>query len=400
MNSGTLFHGYDGLGRTAYRIGVVLPYDTSRAGGVAGSAIEMATLFRQRGHTVDLIVGGEGPVIDTDVRRIPALIVTLPLNGSSSRIAVSNGDEAQEAIERLLRASDYDALVLHEPALPLSQAVLRQSTSANVGIVHAYSELRPPQWLARPLSDMLAPALERLHLLVAVSRSAASFAKSYQRAADAIVPNGLDMESYAVARETPRASVPTVLFLGRPEPRKGLDVLLHAVGPLASRVRDVHVNVAGAGNESDWAPYRNQVEELGIGKRVSFLGPVSEQEKQRLLGQAWALAAPAQGGESQGKILFEGFAAGVPVVASRIDGYAGVVRDSVDGLLLPPRDHEAWADALQRVLTDSELSHHLTTEGLRKVRTRYDWKVVLPQLQAVLEVAVAKATMQRTLVPA
>ncbi|MCM8748144.1 glycosyltransferase family 4 protein [Thermomicrobiaceae bacterium CFH 74404] len=407
-----------GVARGPWRLAIVLPYDRRHAGGVADTAIAMAARLRARGHTVHLVTGddGEGSA-DPMIRPIPSWVVSVPLNGSISRIVVPTGPESDQAIDRLLARERYDALIVHEPVLPLGQALLSRSTSANVGVVHAFSEQGPPPWLdvsARRghldlvamlrrrqvplwlLRDLLTPGLDRLHALAAVSPAAAEFARSYLELPAEIVPNGVDVDAFSAAREAPLAPDPTVLFLGRPEPRKGLAVLLDAFAHLARLVPRARLEVAGAGDEIAWAPYRAQVERLGLAGRVAFLGPVSEAEKRAALGRAWVLAVPSLGGESQGKVLLEGLSAGVLVVASRIPGYAEVLTDGVNGLLAPPGNAPALAAVMRRVLVDRKLACRLATQGLETVRERYDWRVITPRIEAVVARAIAIRRQEET----
>ena len=80
---------------------------------------------------------------------------------------------------------------------------------------------------------------------------------------------------------------------------------------------------------------------------MTVLGRVDDAEKQRVLERADVLCAPSLGGESFGMVLTEAFAAGTPVVASDIAGYRDVVRDGVDGLLVPRGDATALAETLR-----------------------------------------------------
>jgi phosphatidylinositol alpha-mannosyltransferase len=92
--------------------------------------------------------------------------------------------------------------------------------------------------------------------------------------------------------------------------------------------------------------------------------------------------SPAVGQESFGIVLVEAMAAGVPVVCTDIPGYREVVRAGVDGLLVPPDDPAALADAIARVLSDGSLAATLA-EGGRERAAGYAWEAVLPRLEAV-----------------
>jgi phosphatidylinositol alpha-mannosyltransferase len=90
--------------------------------------------------------------------------------------------------------------------------------------------------------------------------------------------------------------------------------------------------------------------------------------------------APNVGGESFGIVLVEAMAAGLPVVASDIPGFTEVVRDGLDGLLVPPRDASALAGTLGRVLDDPALAASLSSAGRERARA-FSWSVVLPRIE-------------------
>jgi phosphatidylinositol alpha-mannosyltransferase len=140
---------------------------------------------------------------------------------------------------------------------------------------------------------------------------------------------------------------PTVLFLGRHEERKGLQVLLEAFGHLTATLGDGRVRpvlwIAGDGPQTE-ALRRGYPESSD----VVWLGVLSEQEKVRRLAAADVLCAPSLGGESFGMIIVEAMAARTPVVASDIDGYRAAAGGCA--VLVPPGEQTALAVALTGVL--------------------------------------------------
>jgi phosphatidylinositol alpha-mannosyltransferase len=83
-------------------------------------------------------------------------------------------------------------------------------------------------------------------------------------------------------------------------------------------------------------------------------------------------------------VLVESMAAGLPVVASDIPGYDEVVRDGIDGLLVPARDAAALASAAARVLDDTELAGRLSLAGRQRSET-FAWTTVAPRIEAIYE---------------
>jgi len=166
--------------------------------------------------------------------------------------------------------------------------------------------------------------------------------------------NGVEVERFAKATPWP-SDGPTIFFVGRHEPRKGLDVLLDAVTKLPT---DVRVWVAGDGPAT--ADLREQT---ARDTRVEWLGRIDDSEVARRLRGADVFCAPSLHGESFGVVLLEAMAAGAPVVASDLPGYRNVARADHDALLVAPGDAAALADALRRVLGDADLSRRLVAAG-------------------------------------
>jgi glycosyltransferase involved in cell wall biosynthesis len=118
--------------------------------------------------------------------------------------------------------------------------------------------------------------------------------------------------------------------------------------------------------------------------RVAMFGRVAHDEVPSLLADADVAVAAATGPESVGIALVEAMAAGVPVVASDIAGYREVVRDGVDGLLVPPGDPNALAGAIRRVLSEPELAATLRAAGRSRADV-FSWGAVAPRLEAIYD---------------
>lgn len=168
----------------------------------------------------------------------------------------------------------------------------------------------------------------------------------------------------------------TILFLGRLDARKGLEVLLRALPTVLKSVPDVRLTVVGRGPMDKRA--RQTAAELGILGSVEFLGPAPPDDLPRLYAGCDVYCAPGLGGETLGIVLLEAMASGTPVVASRIPGYDETVRDGADGILVPPGEPEALASALVGILADEPRRKTLAAAGLARAR-EYAWPKVAQQ---------------------
>jgi phosphatidylinositol alpha-mannosyltransferase len=192
-----------------------------------------------------------------------------------------------------------------------------------------------------------------------VSEAAADLAQRYLGGEYTLLFNAVEMDLWAKAEpwvdDTTGEGRPTVLFVGRHEPRKGLDVLLAALDRLPA---DVRVWVVGDGPDTDELRRRHAGE-----ARIEWLGRIGDEEKRRRMAAADVFCAPALRGESFGIVLLEGMAAGTVVVASDIDGYRNVATDGVDARLVPPGDPQALGEAIAGLLADPSQAASLVAGG-------------------------------------
>ena len=216
----------------------------------------------------------------------------------------------------------------------------------------------------------------RLSARIAVSEAAAWTGRRWFGGGTTIVPNGVDLEAAPAGPVSPSEEL-RILFVGRPEERKGLPILLTAFGALVEHV-PCRLTVIGAEHE-DVLRYLADPELMAS---IDIHGRVSGEELWSELHRADVLCAPSLSGESFGMVLTEAFAAGTPVVASAIAGYSDVVTDGVDGVLVPPADPQRLAEELQRLYHEPE---RLAAMGAaaRDSAQRYAWPRVADQVTAV-----------------
>src|SRR5262249_45823178 len=194
--------------------------------------------------------------------------------------------------------------------------------------------------LATPIWGFLC---ERLDHRIAVSSDAAESARRYLPGDYEVIPNGVALPEKA----EPGGRENRIVFIGRHEPRKGLQVLLRA-WPEIRRRTGARLRVLGA----DPLQVRLLLARLRVSDDgVDALGFVSEGERTKELLEAKAFVAPSLGGESFGMVLTEAFACATPVVASDIAGYRDVMTPET-GVLVPPDDPRSLAEATIGLLGD------------------------------------------------
>lgn len=354
------------------RVALVCPYDVAVPGGVQAHVLALAEHLGGAGDEVTVVApAGEGtePVV-TGVGGS----IGVPFNESVAPVALS--PLAARRALREVRRFGPDVVHVHEPAIPVvSLTVTLRGPEPIIGTFHAWSDSDRAYRLARPL---LRPAIARLAARVAVSAPAISHhaeALGLPEGAFRRIPNGVEFDRFARAEPLPDlldVDRPTVLFVGRLERRKGLEELVRAFVHLKAERPTLRLLVVGDG------PERARCQELlpaTLRGDVLFLGKVAPEDLPRFYASADVFAAPALGGESFGLVLLEAMAAGLPVVATSIPGYASVVSDGVEGRLVEPGSGRALAAALDAVLENPSLREAMAAEG-RRTAGRYDWSIV------------------------
>ena len=164
-----------------------------------------------------------------------------------------------------------------------------------------------------------------------------------------------------VPQRPPLPEKPTLLFAGRLVYQKGVDILLRAFAHAAKQVPQARLWIAGDGPER--AALTNLARDLGLHGSVSLLGHVSRPELEREARAAWAQVASSRWAESFGNAAAEAMMRGTAVIASAIGGMAEYVRDGESGILVPPCDEKAVADAMLAVLRDRKLAERMGRRG-------------------------------------
>lgn len=214
-----------------------------------------------------------------------------------------------------------------------------------------------------------------------------------------LLPNGVDVERFAgvgpAAAQRARAvlGVPPgaklLLCVARIDPQKGQETLVDALARLVERERDVHVALVGHPTSPDYlAGLRRGAVALGLGDRLHVVEglPFDAPLLPALYRAADVFVLPTRH-EPFGIVVLEAWAAGRPVVASRVGGIPSFATDGETALLTPPGDAEALARAIHRVLAEPALARRLARAGHRLARSRYSWARVTDQVLTVFEAA-------------
>lgn len=356
------------------RILLACPYAWDVPGGVQVHVRQLGMRLSHRGHEVLAVTPGRAEAPEPWVR-VVGRPIRVPYNGTVAPICASR--TSWQRVRDLMEVFEPDVVHVHEPLTPsTSMFATLASRAPVVATFHAY--LRRSRLLTAA-APALGFVLRRVRARIAVSEAAASFVSGPFPGAVEVVPNGVDTAMFAGAapsRELPEGR--RMLWVGRLDPQKAFPVALRAFGMLAGEFPDLSLVVAGDG------PERGAVATLGpqVARRVLMLGSVRHDDLPPYHASADLLMAPASGQESFGIVLVEAMAAGLPVVCTDIPGYREVVRHEIEGLIVPPDDAVALADAVRRVLRDPGLAAALGASGVIRA-AEFDWERVVPRLESV-----------------
>ncbi|MFO7624357.1 MAG: glycosyltransferase [Anaerolineales bacterium] len=216
-----------------------------------------------------------------------------------------------------------------------------------------------------------------------------------------VIPPGVDLSHfYPIPADEAKAfiGIPPedrmVLFVGRIEPLKGLDVLIEAMGRFCqhSQGEQKQLDLVIIGGEPDVSQQvmtaemsRLQAlrEKYGIKDMVTFLGKRAQDTLPYYYSAAETVVVPSHY-ESFGMVALEAMACGTPVVASQVGGLAFLVQDGVTGYSVPVGDPEALCCRLMSLLSDPELRTKMGHQAAQFAR-RYAWELIADQITKVYE---------------
>lgn len=364
-------------------------------GGVSEHIHHTAIELRKLGHEPKILTASFGDnkgFEHDDVIRVGRTVL-VPVNKSMATLTIGRNLSGQ--VKKVLTRGGFDIVHTHGPLAPmLPFLALRHSPTVNVATFHASHSDSTAYQLFEPI---LQRYFRRIDGLIAVSETAKQSMYKYFPGDYRIIPNGVDTDRFhpGIERVARLADGhPSILFVGRFDPRKGLKYLLQAIPYVVERVPDARLVVVGKGVLDSY--YRRYLD-TRCRDHVIFEGFVTPEELPSYYATCDVFCSPATGSESFGIILLEAMATGKPIIASNISGYRSVVSDGVDGLLVEPRDVQALAQALVLLLRDSQLRAKLGHKGREKA-LRYSWNRVTKQIEEYYqEVAERSQSRRRSL---
>jgi glycosyltransferase involved in cell wall biosynthesis len=362
---------------TPLRIALLTSVPLPPREGIGFHVVNLAAELRRRGHSPTIITRGSPRAsVRAAIDGVPTVglpfVPLYPIHVQLHGIAVNRYLDAHRA--------EFDLIHAHTPLVPVPAAGLPVVTTVHTPM-RADTAAIPLASLRGALirsQGIVSARLEtglfaRSGAIVAVAASVAQELAAYgiDPTTVPVLGNAVDPGAFTPGREAPDGE--SILYVGRLSDRKGLGDLVRAVAVLAPLRPNLRLTLVGDGPMEP--ELRRLAANLGIADHVIFAGHVGADERDRLVRAYRQTSVYVQPSHYEGlpTALLEAMACARPAIATAISGHLDAIADGSNGLLVPPRDHDALAAAIERVLADRALAARLGSAGRATVIERYSW---------------------------
>lgn len=363
------------------KVAIVTEFYYPHLGGVTEHVHHLGLELRRRGHDVTIVTSHmDGQRADPPfVRRVGTSRVIYS-NGSFARITTGWG--LTRRLESVLRESGADLVHVQDGLAPvLGPFAADAAGRLGLPVVATFHSWFPRSIGCRVFQRPLQRRFERLAARIAVSEPVVRALSRYFRGSWEIIPNGVDVNLFHPNGRRPTDYLsrgPRLLFLGRLDPRNGLDTVLDAMPGILQRHPTTTLVIAGDG------PLRRMYERAArpLGTAVRFVGRVNG-ERPHYYGTADLYLCPTTKA-SFGITLLEAMACGTPFLASDIIGFRELVDGGGEAVLVPPRRPDDWARAVVELIDDPGRRAEMGVVGRNKAAA-YSWPRVADRVLAVYQ---------------
>ena len=300
-------------------------------------------------------------------------------------------------MSKLVKENDFDLINAHTPVPLYADVAAMVSKRHKIPFILTYhaGSLMKDRIVIDAVAKIYQRSIEKFTLaqadkIITVSEFVKNnYIKEYKEKVCIISP-GVDIDKFKPLNKIEKKpnNILFVAQLVKGHKWKGLDYLLESVNLIKKDIESIKLTVVGSGNYIDH--YKDRVNELRIKDNVIFKGRVSDEELVKEYQRANILILPTYtDAESFGMVLIEANACGISVIGTRTGGIQYVIKDGETGLLVPPKNPEALADAVIELLNDEDLAKKMGENGRRLVEKRYTWKRAAEMTEKVYKGVIA-----------
>jgi phosphatidyl-myo-inositol alpha-mannosyltransferase len=368
------------------RVALVTEFYYPHLGGVTEHVHNLARTLIQSGHHAIVITshmaelgrGHQTGEMDEDPSYIYRIGTSRVIYSYGSFARVTTGLGLRRQIRDILRREQIDLVHVHGGLNPVLGLVAPDAAGdLDIPVVATFHSWFHRSALCRIFRRPLQNRLDRHAAVIAVSQPVVEAHARYFEADWKVIPNGVDTSFFRPnGWGHPSSAEPELLFLGRLDPRNGLDTVLSAMPAVLERFPEVRLTIAGDG------PLRRLYERLAapVGRHVNFIGSVNGNRPAFYSGADLYLCPTTKA--SFGITLLEAMACATPMVVSDITGFRELVSGGDEAVLVPKNDAGAWAETIIALLQDGRRRQRMGAAGLTKA-ARFSWPNVTQEVTAV-----------------
>jgi phosphatidylinositol alpha-mannosyltransferase len=361
------------------RIALVTEFYYPHLGGVTEHVHNLALELLRAGHHAVIVTSRMSGSLDggrPPVRRIGTSRIIYS-SGSFARVTTGIGLSRQ--LRRLLLDERIDLVHVHGGLAPtLGLVAPRVARGLGIPVVATFHSWFPYSHLCRIFRAPLQRRLDQHAAAIAVSQPVIEAHSRYFDADWEIIPNGVDTRFFHPVADPParESRGPELLFLGRLDPRNGLDTALRALPRIAARHPDVRLTVVGDG------PLRTYYQRMAlpVSRLVRFVGAANGDRPRWYTGADLYLCPTTKA--SFGITLLEAMSCGVPQIVSDVTGFRELVAGGEEALLAPVGEPDAWSDSILSMIADPTRRAAMAAAGRRKAE-RFAWPVVAERVMSL-----------------
>ncbi len=351
------------------RIGIISPYDISINGGVTDHIKNLASELKYQGNEVIVIA----PCSENKKLfnfEFVNLGHSVPIKFGSTRAHVSLSIKMFFKIKQLFKNSSFDVIHIHEPLVPF--VGVASIFFANVPIVATFHASFSSNWKFKFWGFLFKRWLNKIDTVIAVSKTAAKCIINYGfKIQPKIIPNGTNISRFYNVSKNNSKNI-NILFVGRNEKRKGVELLLSAFKLINKKLDGVSLTLVGEGIKELELSYNEN--------NSTFFDHIEGDELVKIYRAADIFCSPAIENESFGIVLLEAMASGLAVIASDIPGYREVVKDYHNGILFSHGSYDSLLIKLEELIFNKKLRLNISKNG-QAYSKEYDWKKVAVKIQ-------------------
>jgi phosphatidylinositol alpha-mannosyltransferase len=359
---------------------------------VRNHILGLSEALRLLGHQVDIITPNAKGVVEIDGVHYIGKSRSTSSRSTKVDYSIVVGSEYSK-LHQILKSNQYDVIHYHNAWTPLlTWQILFLSFFKKNKNIATFHDTPKDGFIGKyvvgkilmPFGAIIISML--MNAAISVSKSQSKYISGVFFKPLSTIPNGINLSLYSKSQKPMDEYADgkfNLVFMGRIEPRKGLEYALKAFESLKPKYRDLRLIIAGDGDGRLEA--QDYVEKKGL-VDVEFLGFVDEMTKYRLLNSADIYLAPALFGESFGIVLLEAMAAGIPMVGFGNEGYNNVVEGEWQEYFPHPRNQLSFTQKIEKLYLDPAIRKKMVKWGKKEVE-KYDWNVLCQDILKIYDKA-------------